>query len=412
MSKKTQPAKKLSAEQAKQVASKNSGGEALANSVVRDIMSASYTRVFFSILLGFAIGAVFMVLFNEDVVGTYETFFANPGQTFLAAGQVIADGYGGLLRGAIFNTEGRDLVAMFRPITETLRLAAPLIMAGLGIALTFRVGLFNIGATGQLVMGLAGATWISTRFELPAVLHMVVAVVVAVIFAAVWGAIVGLLKARTGAHEVIVTIMLNYVALYFFTWMLRTPELLLEANGGGTPKSDPPADTAMMPTLFGDMYKIHIGIFLAIAAAYVYWLLMDRSAIGYRFKMVGHNMNAARAAGVKVESTFIWAMAVSAAFVGLAGANQALSETGGITTSLNAGIGFDAITVALLGGNSAKGIFAAGLLFGAFKAGSPAMQVAGVSPEILGVVQALIVLFIAAPPLIRAFLRLPSAEVK
>jgi simple sugar transport system permease protein len=187
---------------------------------------------------------------------------------------------------------------------------------------------------------------------------------------------------------------------------------LLASTGGGTPKSDPAAETAMLPTLFGDMYKIHIGIFFAIAAAFIYWLLMDRSAIGYRFKMVGHNMSAARAAGIKVESTFIWAMAISAAFAGLAAANQGLSETGGITTSINANIGFDAITVALLGGNSAKGIFAAGLLFGAFKAGSPAMQVAGVSPEILGVVQALIVLFIAAPPLIKTFFRLPEAEVK
>lgn len=384
--------------------------ETSTNGVLREIMSTNFTRVLLSIFLGFAIGAIFMVLFNEEVVATYPTFWSDPGSTLGASIQVIADGYGGLLKGAIFNPEGKDVVAMFRPITETFRLAAPLIMTGLGIALTFRVGLFNIGATGQIVMGLAGSTWISTRFDLPAGLHMVVAVVVAVLCAAAWGAVVGLLKAKTGAHEVIVTIMLNYVALNFFTWLLRTPALLLEANGGGTPKSDPPAETAMLPTLFGDLYKIHIGIIFAVLATLAYWLLMERSAIGYRFKMVGHNANAARAAGIKVESAFVWAMAISAAFAGLAAANQGLSEPGGITTSLNAGIGFDAITVALLGGNSAKGIFAAGLLFGAFKAGSPAMQVAGVSPEILGVVQALIVLFIAAPPLIRALFRLPKVQ--
>jgi simple sugar transport system permease protein len=195
--------------------------------------------------------------------------------------------------------------------------------------------------------------------------------------------------------------------------MLRTDGLLHAASGGGTPKSDPPAESAMLPTLFGDLYKLHIGIFIAVFAAFAYWLLMERSAIGYRFRMVGHNANAARAAGIKVERTFIWAMAVSAAFVGLAAANQGLSEPGGITSSIHADIGFDAITVALLGGNSAKRIVAAGLLFGAFKAGSPAMQVVGVSPEILGVVQALIVLFIAAPPLIKSMLRLPeSAEQK
>jgi simple sugar transport system permease protein len=377
-------------------------------SIVRDIMSTSVTRVMLSILLGFFFGGIFMVLFNENVVATYANFFSAPGDTFVAAFNTVVDGYGALLRGAIFNPAGRDLVTMLRPITETLRMAAPLVMAGLGLALGFRVGLFNIGGTGQIVMGIAGATWVSTRLELPPVLHMVVAVIAAVVCAAAWGAIAGFLKARTGAHEVIVTIMMNYIALDFFTWMLRTKGLLLAATGGGTPKSDPPAPTALLPTLFGDTYKIHIGIFIAIAATFVYWLLMERSAIGYRFRMVGHNANAARAAGIKVESTFVWAMAVSAAFIGLAAANQALSSPGGITASINADIGFDAITVALLGGNSAKRIAAAGLLFGAFKAGSPAMQVVGVSPEILGVVQALIVLFIAAPPLIKAMLRLPE----
>ena len=301
---------------------------------------------------------------------------------------------------------------MFRPITETLRMAAPLIMAGLGLALGFRVGLFNIGGTGQIVMGLVASTWVSTRMELPPVIHMLVALIAAVVASALWGAVAGFLKARTGAHEVIVTIMMNYIAINFFTWMLRTDGLLHAATGGGTPKSDPPAETAMLPTLFGDLYKLHIGILIAVVAAFAYWLLMERSAIGYRFRMVGHNANAARAAGIKVESTFIWAMAVSAAFVGLASANQGLSEPGGITSSIHADIGFDAITVALLGGNSAKRIVAAGLLFGAFKAGSPAMQVVGVSPEILGVVQALIVLFIAAPPLIKAMLRLPEAQEK
>ena len=380
--------------------------------VIVEIMASSVTRVVLSILLGFFFGGIFMVVFNEDVVATYANFFSAPGDTFAAAFNTIVDGYGALLRGAIFNPAGKDVVAMFRPITETLRMAAPLIMAGLGLALGFRVGLFNIGGTGQIVMGLVASTWVSTRMELPPVIHMLVALIAAVVASALWGAVAGFLKARTGAHEVIVTIMMNYIAINFFTWMLRTDGLLHAATGGGTPKSDPPAETAMLPTLFGDLYKLHIGILIAVVAAFAYWLLMERSAIGYRFRMVGHNANAARAAGIKVESTFIWAMAVSAAFVGLAAANQGLSEPGGITSSIHADIGFDAITVALLGGNSAKRIVAAGLLFGAFKAGSPAMQVVGVSPEILGVVQALIVLFIAAPPLIKAMLRLPEAQEK
>jgi simple sugar transport system permease protein len=128
--------------------------------------------------------------------------------------------------------------------------------------------------------------------------------------------------------------------------------------------------------------------------------------------MVGHNSNAARAAGISVERTYVWAMAASAAFIGIAAANQGLGETGGLTSSIQANIGFDAITVALLGGSRAGGVVIAGLVFGAFKAGSPSMQIIGVSPEVLGIIQALIVLFIAAPPLIRAVFHLPKPEAK
>jgi simple sugar transport system permease protein len=261
-------------------------------------------------------------------------------------------------------------------------------------------------------MGLLGATWVSTRMELPYGIHLILAVIVAIIFAGATGGLVGFLKARTGAHEVIVTIMMNYIALDLFTWFIRTPGLLLEEGGGGNPKSDPPALTAQMPALLGESFKVHLGILLALAAAGVYWWLMERSTIGYRFRMVGHNSAAAKAAGISVERTYVWAMAASAAFIGLAAANQGLGESGGLTSSIHANIGFDAITVALLGGSRAGGVVIAGLVFGAFKAGAPAMQIMGVSPEVLGIVQALIVLFIAAPPLIRAIFHLPKAEVK
>jgi len=382
------------------------------NKLLKEIMSASPMRVALSVLLGFAIGSVFMAVFNENVVLTYETLFSNPSLTLSTAGQTIMDGYGALFRGSIVNLNAEDPVSMFRPITETLRLSAPLIMAGLGVALGFRVGLFNVGGTGQLVMGLLGATWVSTRLELPWGLHMVVALIVAVIFAAGTGGLVGFLKAKTGAHEVIVTIMMNYIALDLFTWFLRTPGLLLEASGGGNPKSDPPALTAQLPRLLGEDFKLNIGILLALVAAGVYWWLMERSTIGYRFRMVGFNASAAKASGISVERTYVWAMAASAAFIGLAAANQGLGEAGGLTSSIHANIGFDAITVALLGGSRAGGVVIAGVVFGAFKAGSPAMQIAGISPEVMGIVQALIVLFVAAPPLIRAIFHLPKPEVK
>lgn len=383
-----------------------------ANSVLREIMAGDPIRIGLSILLGFIIGGIFMIVFSEDVVDSWSNFGAEPNYAFSAVWWSIQDGYGALFYGSIYNFNADNFIAGIRPLTETLRFAAPLIMAGLGVALTFRVGLFNIGATGQIMVGLAGATFVSTRMELPQILHMLVAVLAAVLAAAVWGIIVGILKSRFGAHEVIVTIMMNYVATALFTFFLREPGLLLEAGGGGTPKSDRPAETAMLGALLGPSFNLHYGLIIAALSVFAYWWLMERSTFGFRFRMVGHNPTAARAAGIKVENTFIWALAISAAFSGLAAANQGLSITGGLTTSIEAGIGFDAITVALLGGSRAGGVVMAGLLFGAFKAGASSMQVAGVSPEVLGVVKALIVLFIAAPPIIRAIYRLPKPGPK
>jgi simple sugar transport system permease protein len=374
-------------------------------SVLKEILSTSATRAFLSILMGFLVGAIFMVVASEDVGEALES--GGFGDAFQAALRTVADGYAALFRGSIFNTRADDLATAFRPLTETLRLAGPLIAAGLGISLGFRVGLFNIGGNGQMIFGILWATWISTRVEMPIILHMVVAVVVAILGAALWGALVGFLKAQTGAHEVILTIMLNYVAIGLFTWFIRSPNLLQQEQAGGTPKSDAPALTAQLPAFLPGTYSLHWGFLLALGAVGVYWWLMERSAIGYRFRMVGHNPDAARTAGIFVGRTYVWAMAASAAFVGVAGANQALGTQVGYTETVHAGIGFDGITVALLGGGNAVGVLFAGLLFGAFKAGGPQMQVIGISPEVLGIVQGAIVLFIAAPPLVRAIFRLP-----
>ena len=374
--------------------------------LLKEILSTSATRAFLSILMGFLVGAVFMMVSGQDVAKAWEA--GGFAEAFGAAIQTVADGYGALFRGSVFNARADDLATALRPLTETLRLAGPLIAAGLGISLGFRVGLFNIGGNGQMLFGILWATWISTRVELPIVLHMLVAMVVAILGASLWGALVGFLKAQTGAHEVILTIMLNYVAISLFTWFIRSPNLLQAEQAGGTPKADAPALSAQLPALFPGTYALHLGFVLAILATVTYWWLMERSVIGYRFRMVGHNPHAARTAGISVGRTYVMAMAVSAAFVGVAGANQALGTPVGYTETIHSGIGFDGITVALLGGGNAWGIFFAGLLFGAFKAGGPQMQVTGISPEVLGIVQGAIVLFIAAPPLVRAMFRLPS----
>jgi simple sugar transport system permease protein len=380
------------------------------STAAKEIVSGGAFRAFLSVFLGFVVGALFMVGSNEDFLKALTYLTARPTDALTAGWGAIADGYAALFRGSIYNYNADNLVAALRPITETLRFAAPLIAAGLGVALAFRVGLFNIGASGQILFGALAATAVSTRLELPWGVHLVVAALAAIIASAAYGALVGFLKARTGAHEVIVTIMLNYIAAGLLTFAFRQESLLRETGGGGTPKSDAPAETAQLPLLLGDSYVLHAGIVLAIVAVVIYWWLMERSTIGYRFRMVGHNADAARTAGINVELTFVAAMAVSGAFVGLAAINQALGARAGLTPDIDGSIGFDAITVALLGSSTAPGVLLAGLLFGAFKAGAPSMQVIGLSPEVTGVVQGFIVLFIAAPPLIRAIFRLPAPQ--
>jgi simple sugar transport system permease protein len=380
------------------------------NAALKEILSGGVTRTVVSVILGFAVGAFFMIISNREFLQSIGYFFADPLLSLRAAGDVVGAGYGALIQGSIYNANAATFEGAIRPFTETLRLGGPLIAAGLGIGLGFRVGLFNIGGTGQLVSGLIWATFVATRMELPPVIHFVVAIVAAIVGAALVGAFVGFLKARTGANEVITTIMLNYIIVSFFNFLLTDNSMLQGATAGGYTKSDPAFESARLPYLFGESYALNLGFVLSIAAVVVYWWLMERSTIGFRLRAVGFNPSAAKTAGINVERTYVIALGLSAAFVGIAGANQALSSTGGVTPTSHAGIGFDAITVALLGGSSASGVLLAGLLFGAFKAGSSAIQIVGISPDVLGIVQGAIVLFIAAPPLIRAIFRLPPPQ--
>jgi simple sugar transport system permease protein len=377
-----------------------------------EIVSGNLTRTVLAIVLGFLVGAAFMIFSNREFIDSTGYFFSRPFDTIEAAWNIVTSAYGGLFRGAVFNGSAADAFLQFRPLTETIRFATPLIIAGLGISLAFRSGLFNIGGTGQIIFGMIAAVTIATRIDAPPGLHLVLAIAAAVIASSLWGGLVGFLKARTGAHEVILTIMFNYVAIAIFSFLLRTEGLLLQGAGGGTPKADPPSETALFPSVFGKTFSIHWGFVLALVALVFYWWLMEKSTIGFRLKMVGYNPEAAKASGVSVRRVTILTMLLSASFMGLVGANQVLGNTAGATVSSHVNIGFDAITVALLGGSSAPGILLAGLLFGAFKAGSPAMQLAGVSGDVLTIVQASIVLFIAAPPLVRAIFRLPKVSDK
>jgi simple sugar transport system permease protein len=376
--------------------------------ILREILSTSGTRIFAAIIAGFVIGSLFIFFSAEDFIDGVGA--GDAGAAIAGGFGAIADGYAALFRGSIVNLRAEGLADMMKPLTETIRLAGPLIAAGLGISLGFRVGLFNIGGNGQMMFGILWGTFVSTRMDLPFGVHVLVAVLATILGSAMLGALVGYLKARTGAHEVILTIMLNYISIYLFTWFIRTPGLLKDPESGGNPKAEAPLESARLPELFPENYSLHAGLFLVIFAVWFYWWLMERSTVGYRFRMVGYNPHAARSAGINVERTYVAAMFASAGLIGIGAAHQTLGLETGFTQSIHAGIGFDGITVALLGGGNAIGIALAGLLFGAFKAGGPQMQIIGISPEVLGIIQGAIVLFIAAPPLIRAIFRLPALK--
>ncbi|WP_294178055.1 ABC transporter permease [uncultured Schumannella sp.] len=381
--------------------------------ILREIVTGNALLSFLAIVLALLIGSILIAATDDAVQSSLGYFFSRPGDTFVAIGQAIGGAYDALFRGAIFNINRTSFVDQIKPITETLTFATPLIAAGLGVALAFRVGLFNIGGRGQIIMAAALGGWISWSFDLPVVIHMVVAVAGAILGGALWGGLAGLLKARTGAHEVIVTIMLNYVAYYLVFFLLRTPGAL-QAPGSNNPKSPAALETAVLPNL-SDLigvgsFRLHLGFVLVIAATIYVWYLLNRSSMGFRFRAVGENPNAARVAGINVKSVYVAAMLFAGGLMGLAGASQVLgTTTSGFSAGVDAGIGFDAITVALLGRSKPWGVFFSGILFGALKAGGYTMQASqGVPIDIILVVQSVIVLLIAAPPLVRSVFRLPA----
>ncbi|MBX9472666.1 ABC transporter permease [Microcella sp.] len=382
------------------------------NQILKEIFGGSAAISVLAVVLALIVGGILIVMTDEAVAEASGYFFSRPLDTLTAMWDAVAGAYSALFRGSVFNyLRADDLVAAFRPITETLANATPLIAAGLGVALAFRVGLFNIGGRGQMLIAAAAAGYVGAYIPMPPVIHLIVALVIGIIGGALWGGLVGLLKARTGAHEVIVTIMLNYIAFYLVSFLLRTPGAL-QAPGQNNPKSGPILETAQFPPLLGEQFNLNLGFILVILATIYTWYLLNRSALGFRFRAVGENPHAAQVAGINVKSVYVQVMLIAGALVGLAGVYQVLGNfTGGFAAGLDAGIGFDAITVALLGRSKPWGVFFAGILFGALKAGSYTMQAAeGIPVDIVLVVQSFIVLFIAAPPLVRAIFRLPTPD--
>ncbi|MEP6814378.1 MAG: ABC transporter permease [Marmoricola sp.] len=353
-----------------------------------------------------AIGAILIAVSDQATRDSASYFFSYPWDTFTSAGSAIGNAYTALFEGAIYNPHiaaNHTLAGYLGPLSETLVNATPLILGGLSVGLAFRAGLFNIGGQGQIILGAIFAGFVGFHWHLPVVVHVLVAIAAGILGGALWGGLAGWLKARTGAHEVITTIMLNYVAFYLLAYLLSVKGF--QAPPYGQAISNPVDGNAKLFPLLGSTLRVLAGLFLALLAAAFIWWLLKYSTLGFRLRAVGANPFAARTAGMSVERSYTTVMLVSGGLAGLAGVSQILGTNAQVTQDIDAGIGFDAITVALLGRANAVGIVFAGLLFGALHAGGTQMQT--FTPiDLVQVIQSLIVLFIAAPAVIRAIFRL------
>ena len=316
--------------------------------------------------------------------------------------------YGGLWEGAFGSPKA---------IAGTLVRATPYIFTGLAVALAFKCGLFNIGAEGQLALGAVCAAWVGYSLQLPGLLHVPLTILAGIAGGFLWGMVPGVLKARTGAHEVITTIMMNYLALQIVQILLSGPMKDPRSVASQTPALAPSSWLPMLIPSIG----LHSGVLLAVLVAIALWWFLGRTTWGFALRTVGVNPAAARYAGMPVARNVVLAMALSGGLAGLAGAVEVAGVALDVTTvtpegkryfglGFSSGYGFDAIAVALLGRGNPFGVIGAALLFGALRAGATRMQFNTQVPgEIISVIQALILLFVAADVIVRRLYRLRAA---
>jgi simple sugar transport system permease protein len=371
-----------------------------------------------AVFTALVIGAVIIAVSSPDVLAAWKGAFRDPLGAIATTFGTVFEAYIALFEGAfgsparvirgigtlVQSGQSRPLLDALRPFSESLVIATPYIFAGLAVAVAFQGGLFNIGAEGQLfVAGLASVYIGYSLTGLPWIVHLPLSLVAGILAGAVWGAIPGLLKARTGAHEVINTIMMNYVAFRLTDHLLQGPM----ARPDGLPITPEIKPSAYLPALLPRPVRLHVGFFLALGvAALIYWFLY-RTTRGFEIRMVGSSSRAARYAGVRITWITVLTMAISGALAGLAGTNQVLGVDHRMVRAFSSGYGFDSIALALLGNSHPVGVVLASLLFGFLRGGAARMQsVATVPVEIIRIVQGMVIVFIAAPEIIRGIYRL------
>lgn len=403
-------------------------GEAVLGGFLQRLTARNWQATLMPVLAIFTalvIGAIFIAAFDPEV---WEAFGGGVGAGLSLAWQSIVRAYTALFEGAfgspsriaegvrIYRQTGEsvELLKAIRPLTESLRIATPYILAGLAVALGFRCGLFNIGAEGQYFIGGLASVFVGYSITgLPWFIHLPLAIAAGMAGGAFWAAIAGFLKAKVGAHEVINTIMLNYIAYRLADYFLQVGGPMARP-GDYRPISQEIQPSAYLPQFFPDdpSISINVGLFLAlVAVAVVYWLLF-KTTLGFEIRAVGANPRAARTAGIGVARSFVLAMALSGSLAGLAGAHDILGVIHYMPNAFFSGYGFDSIALALLGKSHPVGVLLAALLFGFLRAGAQRMQAppAGVPIDIISVLQGLIIIFIAAPEVIRFIYRLRAPK--
>ncbi len=350
-------------------------------------------------LLAFFVGGLVMLVTGKDPIAVYEAIWKGTGLQWIFPWTTGAE---------------RELAAS--NLQQTLIITTPLILTGLAVAFAFRAGLFNIGGNGQYIVGSIAAVWVGSSFpDMPSFLHILLAILAACAAGAFWAGIAGFLKATTGAHEVISTIMLNYIALWIGVWLFSLDGPLQNDTQKSIPVSNDVVEGAKLPVFWGDpvLQGLHIGIFIALAAVVVFWILLNRSTIGYEVRAVGFNPEAARYSGMSVGKNYFLVMAVCGLFAGLAGAIDVLGWQFRIATNDLPIVyfGFIGIAVALLGRNTAIGTVAAALLFGALYSGTsqrnldPTIFEPSLAQNLTFIIQGLIILIVSADVLVLTLLR-------